>query len=152
MKKMIKESIRIVIYMILMLGEIIKYSIKNLILGSVFRKIGIIIIYAALGGICAFNKKVFLIIIGIFILGLFIAALSLRKTGKKLESGVNNSSCERKNNIPIPFFEGLSKEDAKEEYCRLMKQCHPDNGKFGDLAKTKEVATAYSQYIARFGR
>lgn len=153
MKKIIVESFKVIVYMIFMLGMLIKESAKGLFSASILGKIGIMIPYTAIIIAYVLKRPVFWIIVGIFLTALFIAALYVKKEGDGFESewgnGTRNGTGDKK---PIPFFEGLCKEEAKAEYHKLMKQYHPDNGKFGDLAKTQEIATAYSQYMARYGR
>lgn len=41
-------------------------------------------------------------------------------------------------------------EEAKAKYRKLIKMYHPDNIEFGDVEKSVEITTAYSQYMARF--
>lgn len=50
-----------------------------------------------------------------------------------------------------PFFEGMSFEEAKKEYRKLMKKYHPDNID-GSLEMTQKVAEAYSNYCSACGR
>jgi len=51
----------------------------------------------------------------------------------------------------VPFFAGMSLEEAKKEYRRLMKLYHPDNVN-GDAEMSKRISVAYSQYCAAYGR
>lgn len=44
-----------------------------------------------------------------------------------------------------PFFEGMTFEEAKKEYRRLLKKYHPDNVG-GDAKKTQEIVAAYDDY------
>gem|GEM_PF-2686897 len=68
------------------------------------------------------------------------------------EGSYYNSRRGQTGGAAIPFFDGMTREAAKEEYRRLMKQYHPDNGQCGNLAMAQEIATAYSSYVARYGR
>jgi hypothetical protein len=46
------------------------------------------------------------------------------------------------------FFDGMSREEAKQEYHRLMKLYHPDN-KDGSLVMTQKIRSEYDKYRAQ---
>ena len=50
------------------------------------------------------------------------------------------------------LFDGMTMNEAKKEYRRLMKQVHPDNAGGGDPEMAKKISEAYNNYRKRVGR
>ena len=95
------------------------------------------------------NNAVFIIAIGLFvIINLVYASIMMKSAG----SGSSNSNSKEangwaSNNTSNTFFEGMSLDEAKKEYRRLMKKYHPDNID-GDLVMSQKVSAAYTQFCA----
>ena len=149
MKRILDEILKIICYMLVLIWLLIKVSVMGLIKAPIIVKILIGLAYVGLGAAYIYKRPLFFVLAGVMLVVIFIASLyvinEFRDSGENCYSG-----CKYKTSIP--FFDGLSKDAAKAEYRRLMKQYHPDNGKYSDLSKTQEIAMAYSQYLAQFGR
>lgn len=151
MKKHLINTLKILGYTVLVLGFILGYSVKGIIKAPVWGKSAIILAYSGVVTAFIFKRPVFWVLLGIIgVVSIVFATYIIKETVETEKDWSHGASQE--NRKKIPFFEGLEKEAAKEEYRRLMKMYHPDNGRFGDLEKTQEIAIAYSQYVTRYGR
>lgn len=75
----------------------------------------------------------------------------MTKAGATNESGNGNDEYHSEHGCKISFFDGMTVEEAKNEYRKLMKRYHPDNYN-GDEKMSKRVSVAYDQYRTLYGR
>lgn len=151
MKKCLKNALEVLGYTIIILVAILGYSVKVIIKAPVWGKAAVIIAYSGMVIAFIFKRHIFWVVLGTVVVVSIFFATYITKASVETKNDWSYES-PKESMRKIPFFEGLDKEAAKEEYHRLMKIYHPDNGKSGDLLKTQEVATAYSQYVAQYGR
>ena len=133
--------------------EMIKYMVKGkTVVGKIF-----VTLFIA-GAVCAFIFKpnVFrALMIIIAIVDLLFASIMVKNANSSSRENEyenynsDNSATYRK--TTIPFFEGMSVDEAKKEYRKLMKCYHPDNVG-GSLEMTQRISEAYSKYCAVYGR
>lgn len=133
--------------------EMIKYMVKGkTVVGKIF-----VTLFIA-GAVCAFIFKpnVFrALMIIIAIVDLLFASIMVKNANTSSRENEyenynsDNSATYRK--TTIPFFEGMSADEAKKEYRELMKCYHPDNVG-GSLEMTQRISEAYSKYCAVYGR
>lgn len=149
MKKIIKTVFVLIAYIIITTGYIAYYSLKGLFVCPIIGKIGILFSYAVMGISYHYNKKIFwgiLVVIGVFITYIAVYCWKSESPDDKFEEEDFNY----KENVAEEYFYSLNKEEAKAKYRKLIKMYHPDNIEFGDVEKSVEITTAYSQYMARF--
>lgn len=159
MKKMIKNAIKFVGFMIVCLLEGLYYSVKYVLIGSGIG--GRMLILGTYLGIIAsliYKPILFKVIIGVILLiDVICSAYLVKNSGKYTneDSKQNNSNYEYKQDTyktyRNPFFDGMSLEEAKKEYRKLMKKYHPDNID-GSLEMTQKITEAYSKFCAASGR
>ncbi len=162
MKKMMKEILRIIGYFMFLLVLTVIESVKYIATGkSILGKLAIIAGYSGLIIAAIFTPVLFDILLGIVLAGELIFTLTFIKSGysgkdsKDHQNGRDDEKYYRRyHNDELDqdcFFAGMTMEEAKREYRRLMKQYHPDN-EGGSLEVTQKISTAYSQYRALYAR
>lgn len=152
MKKVIKNIFMTIFYFLFCFVNLIIVSLKYVVSGSfVLGKIAIASFYVGMT-ILAINRfTVFVCIVGLLSIGLLIFAIYMVKSddgNNKYSENRAYKSCEKQE---VPSFSGMSLEEAKKEYRRLMKLYHPDNEN-GDAEMSKKISVAYSQYCAAYGK
>ncbi len=162
MKKMMKEIFRIIGYFLFLLVLTVIESVKYIATGkSILGKLAIIAGYFGLIITAIFTPVMFVILLGIVLVGELVFTLTFIKSGyssmdsKEQQNDRDDEEYSKhyhNNEIDQDcFFVGLTMEEAKKEYRRLMKQYHPDN-EGGSLEITQRVATAYDHYKAMYAR
>ena len=132
--------------------QMIKYLIKG---KSIIGKLVMLLFIA--GIVCSFIFKpiVFKILMMLMVIADLFFATSMVKswneTSSKEAYEESNTSTQYERYTTIPFFDGMTVEEAKKEYRKLMKCYHPDNVG-GSLEMTQRISEAYSKYCAVYGR
>jgi hypothetical protein len=150
MKKLLPQILKglkliseFVFYFLLICGMCIYYSVKYIAKGE--NKIlrgGLILLYPGLAAAYIFLKPVIGVILIIFAAAVALAAIfTMSHVWEKWPAGAADAKNE--------FFEGMTLDDAKREYHRLMKKYHPDNCG-GDSDMAKRIAASYEQYRSRY--
>lgn len=154
MMKAVIGMMKVIGYFVLFLLLAILESIKYLFCGKNF--IGRTVIascYIVIAVSAVFNLNVLLAIIGIIVIldALFsiFTVLSSKKSESRRKgySGSHNSNYDTR----LSFFDGMTIEDAKREYRRLMKIYHPDNQN-GDLSMSQRINNEYREYCATYAK
>lgn len=113
-------------------------------------KLGIALIYVGLILLVIFKRAFFWLLLALVLIAAVVIALLMVKDASrgqgKRRYHYKNAYRPTKN----PYFDGMSIEEAKKEYKRLLKIYHPDQ-KTGDLEKTLAVTIAYSQFCGEHG-
>lgn len=152
MKKVIKNIFMTIFYFLFCFVNLIIVSLKYVISGSfVLGKIVIALFYVGMTILATNKPTVFVCILGLLSLGLLIFSIYMVKSDDGNNKYSENRAYESDEKQEIPFFAGMSLEEAKKEYRRLMKLYHPDNVN-GDAEMSKRISVAYSQYCAAYGR
>lgn len=126
-------------------------SVSGIVSAPIMGKIGIVLIYAGIVMLAIFKSVLFWCVLGLVLIVATALALWMTKDnddGRADEKGSAKKSVAKK--VRNPFFEGMSIEEAKKVYKKLLKIYHPDN-ESGDLEKTQSVTIAYSQYCSEHG-
>ena len=121
-------------------------SVSGIVSAPIMGKIGIVLIYAGIVLLAIFKSVLGLVLIVATALALWMTKDN--DDGRAYEKESAKKSVAKK--VRNPFFEGMSIEEAKKEYKKLLKIYHPDN-ESGDLEKTQAVIIAYSQYCSEHG-
>lgn len=155
MMSLIKNILWTMFFMIFCPVYLVFESLKYVLLGKkIGGRLAIIAGYAGVVLLALFKLVGFLIVIGIIAVCDLVAAIFMSKsaTSKTSESsGNDNKEYRSSQGYKIPFFDGMTVEEAKKEYRKLMKQYHPDNSN-GDEEMSKRVSAAYIQFCAVYGR
>jgi predicted membrane protein len=150
---------------------------KNLKEGSFIRRTATLLAIAALIALLILKPVIFLILFAIcflvFYMMMFWVTRDDRKQAKRRREfeeecyrkdaeyrqsrSYEKSSYERKNSnntqtasdtATSSFFEGMSMDEAKKEFHRLIKIYHPDN-KGGSLDMSQKITSEYERFRAR---
>jgi len=155
MKKVIMNLFKVLFYFVFCAVLAVVESIKYVFTGKrILGKLGIIGLYAGYVLLALYKPVIFVVMLALLVL---IDLLVVIYMTKSMDSDTKGTSSEDSNGYrrysrqKIPFFDGLSLEEAKKEYRRLMKQYHPDNAG-GDLEMSQKISAAYNQYCATCGR
>ena len=155
MKKIVSNVFRTVFYFvfcgIMAVVESIKYIFKR---SSILGKIFLLVSYSGMISLAFLKPTVFVVML--CVLAVCDLAMSIYMVKNIDSTSTNNDGNEKEEykshySQRIPFFDGLSAEEAKREYRKLMKQYHPDNAN-GDAEMSKQISAAYSQFCAAYGR
>ena len=130
------------------------YSIKYILTGTSHIGRAVLVgIYS--GSIVAFIYKpiVFMIVlVAFFVFDVLFSVLLARDFEKNEQEGGNNSNTYQKyNSYENRYFDGMTLDEAKKEYRKLMKKYHPDNID-GNLEMTQIITEAYSKYCVAYGK
>lgn len=154
MKKLLKNILWTMFYIVFCPVYAVFESIKYIVTGkNIVGKIAIVASYAGVIALALIKPLVFWIVLGLIILLDFTAAIFMTKSGtsnKSNESGNGNEEYHSEQGNKVSFFDGLTVEEAKKEYRKLMKMYHPDNSN-GDEEMSKKISAAYDQYRALYG-
>ncbi len=133
------------------------YGLRILFSGHVLHGIfGLIAMIAGIVFLAAWKPVIVLAFAGLIIAAeLIIAAFVYQVLKEEWDKWLNNdyrrrSSAGGKSRSDIPFFEGMTPLEAKNEFRRLMKLYHPDNPG-GDLEMSKKVVVAYNLFCKENG-
>lgn len=155
MKKIFSNVFKMVFYFIFCGIMAMIESIKYIFTGSsIWGKIFLLASYSGMISL-AFLKPTVLVLM-LCVLAVCDLAMSIYMV-KNLDSTSTNDGGNKKEeyksnyNQRIPFFDGMSVEEAKREYRKLMKQYHPDNAN-NDAEMSKQISAAYSQFCSVYGR
>ncbi len=153
--KILKTVIRILYSVlwslfILICNIITSHPIVKILLGAY---IGISIYLRTIKPLASLIMVIILIsVTGFHFLYSFVYILSYSYGYRRKRSEHNSEDHEKDDTYPdntsestVISFIGLSRQEAKEKYRRLLKKYHPDN-KGGSLSKAKEITTAYREY------
>lgn len=155
MKKLLKNILWTMFYIIFCPAYLVFESLKYIVTGkNIVGKIAIVASYAGVVALALINPLVFWIVFGLIVLLDLTAAIFMTKSStsnKSNESGNGNEEYQSEQGSNMSFFDGLTVEEAKKEYRKLMKIYHPDNSN-GDEEMSKRVSAAYDQYRALYGR
>ena len=155
MKKIVRDVFKIVFYFVFCGAMAVIESIKYIIVGSsIVGKLFLIASYSGMTALAIFKPTVFVVILCVLaFVDLAMAIYMVKNIDSTSENNNSNEKEEYKSNYSqkIPFFDGMSVEEAKREYRKLMKQYHPDNAN-GDAEMAKQISAAYSQFCASYGR
>jgi len=151
----IKNILWILFFVIFCPIYLVFSSLKYIVTGkNIIGKLAILSSYAGIVALAVLKPFAFWIVFGILALLDLVVALLMTKSGttnKTNESENGNSEYHSQSGCKIPFFDGMTVEEAKKEYRKLMKMYHPDNAN-GDEEMSKKVSAAYNQYRTAFGR
>lgn len=155
MKSLIKNILWTMFFMVFCPIYLVFESLKYVLLGkNIGGRLAIIASYMGIVLLVFFKPIAFGVVIGIIALCDLIAAILMAKAGTSKTSESSKKESEEDHSsqgCKIPFFDGMTVEEAKKEYRKLMKQYHPDNIN-GDAEMSKRVSVAYSQFCAAYGR
>lgn len=154
MKNLIRNILWTMFFTVFCPVYLVFESLKYVFLGkNIGGRLVIIASYAGVILLALFKPFGFWIVIGIIALCDLAIAIFMSKsaTSQTNESGSENRNQRSTSGYKNPFFDGMTVEEAKKEYRRLMKQYHPDNIN-GDAEMSKRVSAAYSQFCAVYGR
>ena len=155
MRGLIKNILGTLFFVIFCPIYLVFSSFKYIVTGKGFiGKLAIIAGYAGLIALAVFKPIVFWILMAIFAVCDIAASIYMTRsesTSKGESSEKDNAEYRSTQGRKIPFFDGMTVEEAKKEYRKLMKQYHPDNVN-GDAEMSKRVSAAYSQFCAAYGR
>lgn len=151
-KRVAKALFYLIVCMILTVFESVKYVVLG---GNLIGRSFIVAGYAGLVASAILKPQIFiglLIIIGLaeLLLAIFISGNKETYNNNKY-SNYRNKSNNFNEEQKVAFFDGMSVEDAKREYRRLMKQYHPDNNG-GDGEMAQKVSAAFNQYKVIYGK
>lgn len=157
MRKLIVNGMKFVGYLVIGLILALIYSVKYIFTGrSLLGRFIILSFYSGVAVSLIYKPIVFNILVALILLIDIIFSVLMMKSGN--DSSDENSNRSNYENAyksyktyKNPFFEGMSFEEAKKEYRKLMKKYHPDNID-GSLEMTQKVAEAYSNYCSACGR
>ncbi len=145
MTKIMKTMAKFILLFFIAIYVTLYGSIKYVLTGkSIVGRIAIIGIYAGYVSSCFVNRGIFVIISSILLIGELIFAFFMAKEDsnpKRKEKTVKSLNS---------LFGGMTLEEAKREYRRLMKLYHPDNG--GDLEMAQQISREYSKYQKLYER
>lgn len=120
-------------------------SIKYVLTGkNIAVKIVMIGIYVGYVSSWFVNRSIFIIISSILVIGELLFAYFLAKEDSNPKR--TEKTAKRTNSL----FGGMTMDEAKREYRRLMKLYHPDNG--GDLEMSQQISREYSRYQKLYDR
>lgn len=155
MKKLIKNLLWTVFYIAFCPIYLVFESLKYIVLGkNIVGKFAIVASYAVIIALALFKPLALLIVLGILIVFDLVAAILMARYAEASKAnGPENSNAEHHSaqGYKIPFFDGMTIEEAKKEYRKLMKLYHPDNSN-GDEEMSKRVSAAYNLFCAAYGR
>ena len=157
MGKILKNMFKVIGYMLLTSVLAVFYSLKYILCGkSIIRRVAILGMYSGLIASSIYFPIVFkIVLVGMSLLDLILAISMIKnKNMSSDEAGNEKKTYEQYQNnrgYKNPFFDGMSFEEAKKEYRKLMKKYHPDNID-GSLEMTQKIAEAYSNYCTACGR
>lgn len=154
MKNVIKNILWTIFFTLFCPVYLIFASLKYVVLGkSIAGRLAVLVGYSGMVLLALFKPIAFLIVIGIIALCDLVVAIFMARsdTSKTNESRNDNAEQHSSRSYKIPFFDGMTIEEAKKEYRKLMKQYHPDNSN-GDEEMSKKVSAAYAQFCAAHGR
>ena len=144
-------------FMLFALVIAVFYSLKYILCGkSIIGRITTRGMYSGMIASFAYFPIVFKIMLaGLLLFDLLLAFSMIRNEDKSADEKGNekNTYEQYKNNrgCTNPYFDGMTFEEAKKEYRKLMKKYHPDNID-GSLEMTQKIAEAYSSYCTACGR
>lgn len=154
MKRLLTTILKTIFYFVLCAVLAVFETIKYIFTGSNF--VGRIMIlggYTGLATLAIMKPTIFMIILVLLAVCNLLESVYMVRHIDAYEAGDSrqerqfNSFASQKN----LFFEGMSVEDAKKEYRKLMKQYHPDNAN-GDAEMSKKISAAYTQFCSVYGR
>lgn len=155
MRDLIKNVFGTVFFIIFCPIYLVFISLKHIVTGKgIIGKFAIIAGYTGIVALVFLKPIAFWIIMAIFaVCDIAIAIYMTRceSTSKSENSESDDTEYHSTQGHKIPFFDGMTVEEAKREYRKLMKQYHPDNIN-GDAEMSKRVSAAYSQFCAVYGR
>lgn len=157
MRKVLGNVIKVIVYMLLTAVLALFYSLKYILCGkSILGRIVILGMYFGLVASFLYLPIVFEIIFAVLLLFDLLLSVSVIRNNSESEGKRENekNTYEQYNNQKVYknlFFDGMSFEEAKKEYRKLMKMYHPDNVD-GSLEMTQKIAEAYSNYCTACGR
>ena len=154
MMKAVIGILKVIGYFVLCLIVAIFESIKYLFCGNnVVGRCVIIACYLGIAASAVLNPNVLFVIIGIIVILDTLFSIYIVSSRKNAESRRNNhgGGHNTNSNTGYSLFEGMSLEDAKREYRRLMKIYHPDNQN-GNLAMSQRINDEYSEFCATYAR
>lgn len=149
--------LKVIGYFVLFFMLAIFESIKYLFHGKkIIGKVVIIACYLGLAASAKLNTNIFLAVIGIIaILDMIFSISSVSssddKKSRTQNNGNNSDYSNTKTNTRFSLFDGMTLEDAKREYRRLMKIYHPDNQN-GDLSMSQRINNEYREYCATYAK
>lgn len=156
MKKTGKKLFYFILFMIIGVYMTVTESVKYIVKGSsVFFRVAIAGIY--IGAILGLfiNPFTRLAVLGIILLLDTIFSLNMVRYSEDFDferkSGTYERESAHRETAHSSFFEGMSIEDAKKEYRKLMKQYHPDN-EGGDLEMSQKISEDYRRFCGAHGR
>jgi len=142
--RLAKTLMRIIGYYIVCLFMTLMSLVRGMLSGGMLVKITEIFIVIAGVFLYKSNKTTFWIILMAFMLIEFAfsiyAAVIPDDNREKRQSNACDESV-----VDWAYFKGMSAEEAKKEYRRLMKKYHPDNVE-GDTQATQMISNAYREY------
>lgn len=155
MKKLINNLLWTLFFIAFCPIYLVFESLKYIVLGkNIVGKFVIVAGYAGIIALALFKSLALLIVLGKITVCDFVAAILMARYAEaSKEKGSENSKAEHHfaQEYKIPFFDGMTVEEAKKEYRKLMKLYHPDNSN-GDEEMSKRVSAAYNQFCAAYGR
>ncbi len=121
----------------------------SIVKGPIRSRLLAICIYAGLTALCIYKPPVLFVLAGLLLTVLIVFDISL------MRDEYSDSDSETADTLHVhssnenrdPFY-GMTEDEAKAEYRRLLKLYHPDNGN-GDIKKTQDIVIAYSNYCKR---
>lgn len=126
-------------------------SIKCIIKGeSLAVRMVIALCHAGLISAAVFKPIVFFFLLVIILVAELAFSIYTIALEEKLDYSAEDTENEEYS-VKGSFFAGMTLEDAKREYRRLMKQYHPDN-QGGNLEMTKIISEAYREHCTFFAR
>lgn len=157
MRKVIINGMKFVGYLVIGVILALIYSVKYIFTGrSMLGRFIILSFYSGTIVSLIYKPIAFNILVALALLIDIIFSVLMMKSGNNARDEKDNGSnyentYKTHKTYTNPFFEGMSFEEAKKEYRKLMKKYHPDNID-GSLEMTQKVAEAYSNYCSACGR
>ena len=157
MGKVLKNMFKVIGYMLLTSVLAVFYSLKYVLCGkSIIGRIAILGMYSGLIASLIYFPIVFkIVLVGMALLDLILAISTIKNENMGSDEAGNEKKMyeQYQNNrgYKNPFFDGMSFEEAKKEYRKLMNKYHSDNID-GSLEMTLKIAEAYSNYCTARGR
>ncbi|MCR5311167.1 MAG: J domain-containing protein [Lachnospiraceae bacterium] len=144
MKKILLIPLRFIILYVFSVIYSAFMTVKYVIVGK--RILGRLAILALIAGMVAlgiFVRPAFFVVLGLVALFFVFTTIYILVHWDNHSLGTECEEPTIKSKVSA-FFAGMTKEQAKREYRRLMKEYHPDNEN-GDLEMSQKISEEYNR-------
>ena len=121
--------------------------VKSIVKGTFRSRLLALCVYAGLTALCIYKPLILFVLAGILLTVIILVDIKIMRDEYSDSETSDTPHFHSSYKSTDPFY-GMTEDEAKTEYRRLLKLYHPDNGN-GDLQKTQDIVIAYSNYRSR---